>query len=62
VACDGPARFDGQSLDHFLPGQCISAMDIAAGGSVWVLASNLGFVTEPLGLYVVTPEAAAAPE
>ena len=38
-ACDGLARFDGQTLDRFMTGQCIS-MDISADGSVWVLAAD----------------------
>ena len=53
--CDGLARFDGTTVDHFLPGQCIS-MDIAADGSVWVLADE----DEGRDLYVITPEAVAA--
>jgi hypothetical protein len=51
LACDGLARFDGQTLDRFMTGQCIS-MDISADGSVWVLGDN--------DLYVITPEAVAA--
>ena len=51
LACDGLARFDGQTLDWFMTGQCIS-MDISADGSVWVLGDN--------DLYVITPEAVAA--
>jgi len=50
LLCDGLARFDGDTLDRFLPGQCVS-MDIAADGSVWVLASG--------DLYVITPEVIA---
>jgi hypothetical protein len=55
LQCDGLARFDGETLDRFLPGQCIS-MDIAADGSAWVLAD------EDAGkdLYVITPEAMTA--
>ena len=53
VDCDGLARFDGETLDRFLPGQSIS-MDIAADGSVWVLAGNEG---EARDLYVMTREA-----
>ena len=52
VWCDGLARFDGETLDRFLPGQSIS-MDIAADGSVWVLAGE----DEARDLYVITPEA-----
>ena len=53
LVCDGLARFDGQTLDRLLPGQCIS-MDIAADGSVWLLADD--------DLYVITPKAVAAAE
>jgi hypothetical protein len=53
LVCDGLARFDGMTWSRFLPGQCIS-MDIAADGSVWVLADN--------ETYVITPEAVAASE
>jgi hypothetical protein len=57
VYCDGLARFDGETLDRFLPGQSIS-MDIAADGSVWVLAGN----AQGRDLYLITPEAVAASE
>ncbi len=57
VDCDGLARFDGETLDRFLPGQSIS-MDIAADGSVWVLAGE----DKARDLYVITPEAVAATE
>ena len=50
--CDGLARFDGETLNRLLPGQCIS-MDIAADGSVWVLAGE----DEARDLFVITPEA-----
>jgi len=53
VWCDGLARFDGEALDRFLPGRCIS-MDIAADGSVWVVAGDEDEVRD---LYVVTPGA-----
>jgi hypothetical protein len=55
LLCDGLARFDGQTLDRFLPGQCIS-MDIAADGSAWVLADE----DASTDLYVITPEAVMA--
>jgi hypothetical protein len=55
LLCDGLARFDGHTLDRFLPGQCIS-MDIAADGSVWVLADE----DKGKDLYVITPEAVVA--
>jgi hypothetical protein len=40
LVCDGLAHFDGQTLDRFLTGQCISSMGIAADGSVWVFADE----------------------
>lgn len=57
MVCDGLARFDGEGLDQFLPGQCIK-MDIAADGSAWVLSD----VEEGKALYVITPEAVMASE
>jgi hypothetical protein len=72
--CDGLARFDGETLDRFLPNQCIS-IDIAADGSVWVLAGEERLMTghheerkwvfaddATSDLYVITPEAVAATE
>jgi hypothetical protein len=64
-ACDGLARFDGVALDRFLPGRCL-LMDIAADGSVWVVAADDAAVVpeegrfpddQTWGLYVITPEA-----
>jgi hypothetical protein len=57
LACDGLARFDGETLDRFLPGRCIS-MAIAADGAAWVLDDEEG----ARDLYVITPEAVAASE
>jgi hypothetical protein len=57
LVCDGVAHFDGETLDRFLPGRCIT-MDIAADGSVWVLADE----ESGKDLYVITPEAVAASE
>jgi hypothetical protein len=57
MVCDGLARFDGESLDQFLPGKCVS-MDIAADGWAWVLSD----VGEGKALYVITPEAFVASE
>ncbi len=61
LRCDGLVRFDGTTVDHFLPGRCIS-MDIAADGKVWVVAyEDLGpRLYDGSDLYVITPEAAAA--
>ena len=60
---NGVARFDGETWSRFLQGHCIEAMDIAADGSVWMLASQSG-ARFPLvaHLYVITPEAVAASE
>ena len=55
--CDGVVRFDGKTADRFLPGRCIT-VDIAADGSVWVLADE----EEGKDLYVIIPEAVAADE
>ena len=55
--CDGLVRFDGETADRFLPGRCVT-MDIAADGSVWVLADE----EKGKGLYVITPEAVAGKE
>jgi hypothetical protein len=54
---DGLARFDGERLDQFLPGQC-GSIDIAADGSAWVLSDG----DEGKALYVITPEAWVASE
>ena len=56
--CDGLARFDGETLDRFLPGQSISTPTFAADGSVWVLAGN----EQGRDLSLITPEAVAASE
>lgn len=55
AACDGLVRFDGQTIDHYLRGRCVTK-DIAADGTVWVLADE----EEGKGLYVIAPEAVAA--
>jgi hypothetical protein len=55
--CDDLARFDGTTADRFLPGRCIT-MDIAADGSVWVLADE----DKGKDLYSITPEAVTGPE
>jgi hypothetical protein len=71
LLCDGLARFDGNRDDRFLSGRCVS-IDIAANGSVWVLAADeavrefdddRGWVradNTTWDLYVITPEAVAA--
>ena len=53
----GSSASTASPLDRFLPGRCIT-MDIAADGSVWVLADK----DKGRDLYVITPEAVAAAE
>ena len=58
--CHGVARFDGASWMPYLEGYCVDGLDITPEGTVWALAAaDSG---SPLGLYVITPEAAAAAE
>ena len=59
---DGVARFDGETWSRFLQGRCVEVMDIAADGSVWMLASKSDARFPLAHVYVITPEAAAAPE
>ena len=59
---DGVARFDGETWSRFLPGRCVEAMDIAADGSVWLLASKSDARFPLARTYVITPKALAATE
>ena len=59
---DGVARFDGETWSRFLQGRCVEAMDIAADGSVWMLASKSDARFPLAHVYVITPEAVAATE
>jgi hypothetical protein len=59
---DGVARFDGETWSRFLPGRCVEAMDIAADGSVWLLAKESDARFPVAHVYVITPEAVAAKE
>jgi hypothetical protein len=59
---DGVARFDGERWSRFLQGRCVETMDIAADGSVWLLASKSGAQFPLANVYVITPEAVAAIE
>jgi hypothetical protein len=59
---DGVARFDGEAWSHHLRGGCVEAMDIAADGTVWLLAAESGATYPLLHLYVITPEAIAGTE
>jgi hypothetical protein len=70
--CDGVANFDGQVLRRYLRDHCISAMDMAPDGTVWLRAAtqlkpaqnaiigNSAWVpTDLFHTYVITPEAVA---
>jgi hypothetical protein len=57
--CDGLARFDGETWQPFLSGRCISDLDFAPDGSVWVVAREPHPAAE-VDTYVITPEAVAA--
>jgi hypothetical protein len=59
---DGVARFDGETWSRFLQGRCVEVMDIAADGSVWLLASTSDARFPLAHVYVITPEAVAATE
>ena len=74
--CDGIANFDGQVLHRYLRDHCITAMDRAPDGTLWLRAfesalnapregSSRGFKWIPTALvhtYAITPEAVAAAE
>jgi hypothetical protein len=53
---DGVVRFDGETWSRFLQGYCIQSMDIAADGSVWLLAHESGARFPFIQTYVVTRE------
>jgi hypothetical protein len=58
---DGVRHFDGATLSHYLRGHPVRAMDVAADGSLWLLADDdPSDEEEVLDLYVITPEAVAA--
>jgi hypothetical protein len=59
-SCEGIARFDGTnrvgpSLSHL----CVTSIEVAADGSVWLLAHDREADDDLAGLYVITPEGAA---
>jgi len=56
---DGVARFDGETWSRLLQGRCVEAMDIAADGSVWLLASKSDARYPLAHVFVITPEAVA---
>ena len=64
--CDGVARFDGKMLRRYLPDHCISAMDVAPDGSVWLqggeFSGDWDRPADPIHTYVITPEAVATAE
>jgi hypothetical protein len=65
TACGGGVgHFDGVTWSRFLPDHCVIALDIAADGSVWLLATESGRgATRPLvHTYVITPEPVASTE
>jgi len=60
VHCGGVAGFDGTTwLGPFLPDRCVESIDLAADGSVWLLAHAVDG-SDPVDLFVVTPEVASA--
>ena len=61
--CDGIRRFDGSTWMTFLAGECVTDIDIASDGAVWVtVPSRAGPTWVPGDLYVITPEAVATTE
>jgi hypothetical protein len=65
TACDGVRRFDGTTTEYFLTDLCVRELEVAADGSVWVLAGtgkpdiDYGADLALADLYVITPEALA---
>jgi hypothetical protein len=66
--CDGVRRFDGSTWTTFLPSMCVSDIDIASDGTVWVTLPgdpSLDWIPghgHGADLYVITPEAVAGTE
>jgi hypothetical protein len=61
VHCGGLAGFDGTTwLGPFLPDLCVGSIELAADGSVWLLARGTESSEDLAGLFVVDPEAASA--
>lgn len=61
VACGGIAGFDGTTwLGPFLPDRCVESIQLAADGSVWLLARDAEHADDLVDLFVIDPEAAAA--
>jgi hypothetical protein len=64
VHCAGIAGFDGTTwLGPFLQDRCVESIELAADGSVWLLARDAeGSGEDLVDLFVVTPEAVASPD
>jgi len=58
----GVSRFDGETWSRFLSDSCIESMDIAADGSIWLLATESDARYPTLHTYVISPEAVVATE
>mgnify|MGYP001811720866 FL=1 len=58
--CAGIAGFDGTSWSGpFLTDLCVESIELAADGSVWLLARSAEAGDDVLELYVIAPEATA---
>lgn len=59
TACDGLARFDGETWTHYLRGTCVRSFDIGPDGAAFVLASQpcpQGCAFDAVDLFVISPE------
>lgn len=58
--CGGVVRFDGTDwLGPYLPDRCVESIELAADGSVWVLAHAAENGDDLVELFVVSPETAS---
>jgi hypothetical protein len=61
--CDGVASFDGDAVTYYLRDLCVSAMDVASDGTVWLrgggFSGDRDRLTETIDTYVITPDAVA---
>ena len=58
--CGGVLRFDGTDWHGpYLPDRCVESIELAADGSVWLLAQAAENGDDLVDLFVVTPETAA---
>ena len=64
--CDGVVSFDGRAVAHYLRGHCITAMDVAPDGAVWLrggeFTDDWDRPVDPSDTYVITPEAVVGAE